>query len=244
MSTHPDNRLLAEALEAHGGLDRWRSFRGLSSTIVTGGGLWGIKGVEMPPTPRIVTTDFHRQWMAVSPFGDPDWTMTWTPQQVVVEDSAGAVIAEQDNPRDAFADHGYDTPWDPMHLAYFNGYAMWTYHASPFVLAGPSYEVSDLPPIEHDGEMLRGLHVRFPEGVHSHSREQQYYFDADGLLRRHDYSVDVWANERAAHMLSDYTEIDGLRFPTRRHVHPRKPDGLLRHDFTTVTIKLSNYTLR
>ena len=31
------NPLLAEVLEAHGGLERWRAFDGLSSTIVSGG---------------------------------------------------------------------------------------------------------------------------------------------------------------------------------------------------------------
>lgn len=138
--THPvTNRLLAEVLEAHGGLDRWRGFKGMSSTIVTGGRLWGLKGIDMDPSPRITTTDFHRQWTTVAPFGDPDWTMTWVPDRVVIEDKAGQVIAERDNPRQAFAGHGYDTPWDPLHLAYFNGYAMWTYHALPFVLAEPGY---------------------------------------------------------------------------------------------------------
>ncbi len=115
MSAHPANRLLAEALDAHGGLDRWRQLRGLSSTIVSGGRLWGLKGVEMPPIPRVATTDFHRQWMLVTPFGEPDWTMTWIPDRVVVEANNGALIAERDKPREAFAGHGYETPWDPLH---------------------------------------------------------------------------------------------------------------------------------
>jgi len=34
------NPLLAEALEARGGIDRWRNLKGLSSTIETGGRLW------------------------------------------------------------------------------------------------------------------------------------------------------------------------------------------------------------
>jgi hypothetical protein len=87
------NPLLAEALEAHGSIERWRNLRGLSCTIVTGGRLWALKGIDMPPTPRTATTDFHRQWTLVAPFGDPGWTMTWTPDRLVIETSCGDVIA-------------------------------------------------------------------------------------------------------------------------------------------------------
>lgn len=238
------NSLLCEVLEAHGGLERWRGFSGLSSTIVSGGRLWGLKGIEMPPVPRVVTTEFGRQWMSVTPFGNPDWTMTWEPERVVIESNAGDLIGERRNPRDAFAGHKYDSPWDPLHLAYFNGYAMWTYHALPFVLAEPDYEVSEVAPVIHDGEMLRGLGVRFPEDVHTHTREQRLYFGPDGLLRRQDYEVDVWAGTAAAHLVSEYVDVDGLRLPTKRRVHPRNPDGTLQYGLDTVSVDLSNYVLR
>ena len=241
MSAHPSNRLLAEALDAHGGIDRWRQFRGLSSTIVSGGHLWGLKGIEMPPVPRVATTDFHRQWMSVTPFGEPDWTMTWLPERVVIEASNNSLIAERNQPREAFTGHDYDTPWDPLHLAYFNGYAMWLYHAAPFILAEPGYEVSNLPSIDHEGEDLRGVSVRFPESVHSHSREQHFYFSDNGLIRRHEYHVDVWAGTNAAHMLSDYVEVEGFQLPTRRRVYPRNRDGSMRSDFNIVAVDLSNY---
>lgn len=237
------NPLLAEALEAHGGIERWRAHEGLSSTIVSGGRLWGLKGIDMPPIPRVATTKFRRQWMSVTPFGDPDWTMTWVPERVVIESSAGDVIAERENPRDAFAGHGYDAPWDPLHLAYFNGYAMWSYHALPFVLAEPGYEVSEIAPVEQEGQTLRGLSVRFPKGVHTHTREQRLYFGDDLLLCRQDYEVDVWASTAAAHMVTDYVDVGGLRLPTRRRVHPRAPDGSLDHGVEIVTIDMSNYVL-
>lgn len=241
MSTVAVNPLLAEALEAHGGHTRWRQARGLSSTIVSGGELWRIKGVEMPPIPRRATTEFHRQWMSVTPFGEPNWKMTWVPERVVIEDQAGALVAERDQPREAFFGHSYDTPWDPLHLAYFNGYAMWLYHAAPFVLAEPGYEVGDLAPIEDEGETLLGIRVRFPEGVHSHSREQHFYFGEDRLLRRHEYHVDVWVGTNAAHMLSDYAEVEGFQLPTRRRVYPRNPDGSLQAKLIIVEVDLSNY---
>jgi hypothetical protein len=235
--------LLSEALDAHGGLDRWRARKGLSSTIVTGGGLWALKGIDLPPIPRTAITDFHRQWTAMTPFGEDGWTMIWTPQRIVIQ-QATDLIAERDNPRDAFAGHGFDTAWDPLHLAYFNGYAMWTYHALPFALGEPGYEVREIEPIVDEGKLLRGLAARFPADVHSHSREQRFYFGSDGLLARHDYEVDVWAGTAAAHYVSDYVEVEGLRFPTRRRVHPRGEDGTINPDVSVVEIDLSDYSLR
>ena len=46
---------------------------------------------------------------------------------------------------------------------------MWTYHAVPFVFGEPGYEARDVAPIEDEGETLRGVAVRFPEVVHSHT---------------------------------------------------------------------------
>jgi hypothetical protein len=243
MRDDPAIPLLKEMLKAHGGLDRWRSRQGLSSTIVTGGALWGLKGIDMPPTPRRVVTDFHRQWASFTPFGEDDWTMVWTPQRLVIQ-QATDLIAERDNPRAAFTGHGFDTPWDPLHLAYFNGYAMWTYHALPFALGEPGYETHEIDPVVDDGKLLRGISARFPEEVHSHSREQRFYFGADGLLQRHDYEVDVWAGTAAAHYVSDYVEVEGFLLPTRRRVFPRQEDGSVRKDVPTVTIEISDYALR
>jgi len=154
----------------------------------------------------------------------------------------GSIIGARDNGREAF-DRGFDGKWDPLNLAYFNGYAMWTYHATPLVFGEPGYEAHDVAPIENEGETLRGVAVRFPEGVHSHSREQRFYFGSDGLLRRHDYTVDVWADTPAAHFIFDYVDVNGLKYPSRRSVFRINPDGTLDRDFNAVTIELSNYAL-
>lgn len=241
MSVHAVS-LLEEILDAHGGFERWRRHKGIASTIVTGGMLWEIKGVNLVRTSRRATSEFRRQWTRITPFGEPDWTMTWTPEQVQVTNGAGAIVAERADGREEF-DRSFDAPWDPMNLAYFNGYAMWTYHAVPFVFGEPGYEAREIEPITHKGEMLRGLAVRFPEGIHSHTREQRFYFGADCLLRRHDYEVDVWADTAAAHFLSDYVDVRGLKFPTRRSVYARRPDGRPDYDVNLVTIELADYTL-
>ncbi|MBY3596065.1 hypothetical protein [Rhizobium bangladeshense] len=236
---HP---LLEEALTAHGGHERWRNFTGIASTILTGGKLWELKGAPIIPVPRRATTEFRRQWTRVTPFGEPDWAMTWTPAHTEIAAGDGSLVAERDNGRDAF-DRTFDGQWDPLNLAYFNGYAMWTYHATPFVFGEPGFEARDVAPIEEAGELLRGVAVRFPENIATHTREQRFYFDTNGLLRRHDYTVDVWADTPAAHFVADYVDVDGLKYPTRRSVFTLKPDGTLDRDFNAVTIELSEYAL-
>ena len=234
--------LLKWATDAHGGLERWRQFRGVASTIVSGGSLWSLKGIEMDRTPRRVTSEFRRQWTRQAPFGNPDWIMTWVPGHVEVADGNGKIIAERDDGREAF-DRSYAAAWDLLNVAYFSGYAMWIYHAAPFVLAEPGYETREIASIEHEGETLRGLAVCFPESVHSHTREQRFFFGKDGLLRRHDYEVDVWAHTPAAHFLSDYVDANGLKFPSHRSVFVRRPDGTPNLDLNVVTVELSDYTL-
>lgn len=235
--------LLSDALDAHGGLTRWRRHAGLSSTIVSGGSLWGVKGIDMDATPRIATTKFRRQWTSVAPFGEPTWRMEFVPERVVILNGDEEAVASRDNPRDAFDGHLKETPWDPLHLAYFNGYAMWLYHASPFVFAEPGYEMVEIPALEDNGESMRGLRVTFPDHIHTHSREQDFYFGADGLLRRLDYQVQVAGGFGAAHMLSDYVEVEGLRFPTKRRAFTKGSDGAPLLDMTTVSVDLSNYKL-
>jgi hypothetical protein len=112
----------------------------------------------------------------VAPFGEPDFTMTWVPEHVGIRTSAGKVVAERDNARESFSGHVRDTPWDLLHFAYFHGYTMWTYFAAPFILAEPGYKVKDVTPIVQDGVTLRGISVRFPDSVHSHTQEQRFYF--------------------------------------------------------------------
>jgi hypothetical protein len=235
--------LLADALDAHGGHARWHRFQRVSATIVTGGFLWGVKGIEMDDKPRLATSELHHQWTSVEPFCDPDWRMVYTPERVVIATRAGTVVAERDNPRESFAGHKWETLWDPLQLGYFTGCAVWTYCAVPFVLAERGFKISASESIVQDGETLHGLRARVPQKFHTHSAEQWFYFGADGLLRRHDYRLDVAGRRPGVHLLSDYIDVQGLRVPTKRRVYMRKSDGAPNRDKMTMSIDLSNYKL-
>ena len=58
------NDLLNKVLAAHGSLERWSSFEAASTTIVSGGELWGMKRLKADATPRRVTAAIHREWMS------------------------------------------------------------------------------------------------------------------------------------------------------------------------------------
>jgi len=71
----------------------------------------------------------------------------------------------------------------------------------------------------------RQLNVTFPATIATHSAEQTFYFDQRGLLRRHDYDVDVSGGTSAAHYVSQLKAFSGIVVPTKHTVFGRQPDG-------------------
>lgn len=238
MTMHP---LLAEVLDAHGGLDRWRRYSTLSATIVTGGEFWAMKDIVQDSDPRRSTVDLRRQRATLAPYGNPDWTSVFTPDRIAIEDRSGTVIAERFDPRAAFEGHAMTTPWDPLHRAYFNGYALWTYFNAPFLLAEPDFAIEEIAAMETDGEMWRGLRATYPDRIATHSSVQDFYFGPDGLLRRHDYHVDIAGGFAGAHLVADHVDVDGLKLPTRRRAYQRNDDLSVRPDPLMVSIDLSDF---
>jgi hypothetical protein len=235
--------LLTSVLDAHGGTERWRGFDQVTAKVVSGGFLWPMKGIELDGAPRRMTSDFTRQRTRTEPFGDPDWHMTYQPDRVAIHTAAGGLVAEQLSPRGTFEGHAWETPWTPLQLGYFNGYAMWTYYNVPFLLGEPGVHTTEIPAVMLDGRPLRGLRAEFSADIHSHSQAQEFYFDNDGLLRRHDYQVDVAGGTRAAHFVSHYVEVQGLQLPTRRRVFMRNADGTWATDRVLVSVDLSDFEL-
>ncbi|WP_307072141.1 hypothetical protein [Streptomyces canus] len=117
---------------------------------------------------------------------------------------------------------------------------MWTYLTAPFTFAASDVHTEELPSLKENGQTLRRLKVTFPDRIATHSREQIFHFDQQGLLRRHDYSADVLNAGPVAHYSSDYKEFDGIMLPTRRRVHPLAADGTVNHELELVTIDIES----
>lgn len=235
--------LLDAVLAAHGGLDRWREFSAIEATIVSGGKLWEIKGQPQDPTPRRMSVALQREWASVRPFGAPNQKTDFTPERVAIEKVDGRVVAERSDPRASFAGHDLTTPWDPLQRAYFNGYALWTYLTTPFFMALPGFTVTEIDPVEEHGERWPGLQARFPAAFASHSELQEFYFDSDFLLRRHDYRVDVAGGFAAIQYVYDIVEADGIKLASKRRAYRCDADGRRLPDELMVSIDVSDVRL-
>lgn len=79
--------------------------------------------------------------------------------------------------------------------------------------------------MQEKGEEWRRLRVVWPSHLATHSTEQTLYFGADGLIRRHDYEVEIMGGNSAAHYISDYTQVAGIMIPAKHRIFPQGPDG-------------------
>ena len=232
--------LLAAVIDAHGGMDRWKSYEKVEATIVSGGGLFRFKGVPQDANPRRMTVWLHDERSSVFPYGAPDQRTMFTPDRIAIEKLDGTLVAERRMPRDSFAGHQTNTPWDPLHRAYFNGEALWTYLTTPFLLAMDGMQVEEGEPWRDGSETWRVLRAYFPGWIETHSQIQDFFFGEDDLLlRRHDYSVNIAGGFAAAQLTSDYITIDGIRLPTKRRAYTRGSDRRPITEMLMVSIDIS-----
>lgn len=231
--------LLANAIEAHGGLDRWNAHRRLTATMVTGGDLWALKGIDQDQAPRTIRIELHRERASVEPDGKPGQRIEFSPGRVAIVAADRRIIAMRDNPRAAFARHDMRTHWDRLHRAYFEGCALWTSMTTPFLLAMEGFDVREIEPRQEGAEVWRGLRATFPTEIATHSLEQDFYFGPDMLIRRHDYQVEISGNFPAAHYASEPVTVAGLTMPTRRRIYLRDADLMPLREELMVSIDLS-----
>src|ERR1700716_964229 len=76
-----DQDLAQFAIEAHGGLDRWKRFTTLSVHGINGGVLWGAKGKAGVLDDVTVTVDLRNEKVSHWPFGSPDRRSRFEPQR-------------------------------------------------------------------------------------------------------------------------------------------------------------------
>jgi hypothetical protein len=219
--------LVEQAIAAHGGLELWEGAGEVRAQVSSGGLAFAtkhqgraVRDVEA----RISTSGQH---VVLTPYPEPGQRGVLEEGGTVrIETDAGELIEDRKHARSAFQDLRHRLWWDRLDILYFATYAMWTYVSTPFVLVREDYRVIELERWVEGGESWRRLAVTFPEYVHTHSREQVFYVDAGGLIRRHDYTAEPiggWA--KAAHYCLDHRTFDGLVVPTRRRVYPRRRDN-------------------
>ncbi|KWF13199.1 hypothetical protein WL82_05985 [Burkholderia ubonensis] len=216
--------LLERAVRAHGGIDNWAQLRQASAVLDIGGAVWHLKG--QPDMFRNIEAiaDLRQQHVVITSQAG-GWQGTFTPGMVHIDALDAHATQACRAPRTAYGGHTQETPWDRLHALYFTGYALWTYLTIPFLYTLPGFQTEELSEWIENGEVWRRLKVTFPDSIASHAREQISYFGEDGLLRRHDYTVDVMGGARGANYASDYRNVGGVMVPMSRRVFAYDDSG-------------------
>jgi hypothetical protein len=236
--------LASKVIDAHGGIQRWRELTRVDITLVSGGKLFNLQGQPQDATPRQMSVFLHEQRASMRPYGGPGKQTNFTPGRIAIETTDGKVISERTGAVKELHNHMKANGWDALDRAYFNGYAIWTYLTTPFFMTIPGITVAEIAPWSRGHESWQGLRVTFPPEISTHSAVQDFYFGEDDLLRRHDYFIDVAGDFPATQYVYDYTEVDGIKLPTRRLAYKKGPDGLPIEDELMVQIDFSHIHFR
>src|SRR5690348_17780240 len=106
--------------------------------------------------------------------------------------------------------------------------------------ARSDFGTEEISSIEVEGETWRRLKVTFPDTVKSHTREQIACFGPDGLLRRHDFTMDVLGGAPGSLYATDYRDISGIILPTTRRAYAPQEDNHI----TMIAIDMDNITVQ
>jgi hypothetical protein len=84
--------------------------------------------------------------------------------------------------------------------------------------------VAETEPWQEGAETWHVLRAYFPGSIETHCGIQDFFFDEDLMLRRHDYSVNIAGGFPAAQLTSDYVIANGICLPTKRRAYTRGGD--------------------
>jgi hypothetical protein len=236
------NELLSLAVNAHGGLARWREIKTIKVSASITGAIWFVKSKGDYLKNVVLTVDTTKEHLTID-FPGQDKRCDFEPNRVVTEKCDGTLVEARDNPEKSFEGQTRETPWDDIHVAYFVGEALWTYLNTPFLYTNEGFVSEEIPAIQVDGETWRRLKVTFPNTVKSHTREQISCFGPDGLLRRHDYTVDILGGATGLNYAFEYRNIEGIMVPTKRRVYAYEGDYHLVKGPLLVGIDMGEITL-
>ena len=228
--------IAGRVVAAYGGEARWKAASAVEATISAGGlaflSKWrgGFRQLHVKAEladPRTRLSHIDRR----------GGTGVLDGQTVHIENERSQVVASRSDPRSKFPYGRRLLWWDSLDLTYFAGYAFWNYLTFPALLLRDDIgweEVSD-----------GSLEAHFPPHLPTHCDRQRFHFESDtGLLRQHDYTAEVlggWA--KAAHVILEHESWEGIPFPSRRRVLPRRPDGRPRSGPVLIWIDVHEWRL-
>jgi hypothetical protein len=241
-----DNGLVELALEAAGGRDLFRHAREISVSLHGSGTAIRSKRFGWIPGEIEVTCSTQEQRTVIVPLRKEGQRGVFTGSEVRIESiENGSIRKARQEPRKKLSGGRRLFWWDDLDFLYFAGYAMWGYLLAPYSFLSKGVETREIEPWQEGDETWRRLEVTFPAGSHVHSRQQIYYFDSAGRLRRNDYTAEVFGTfAKSAHMCDEHRTFDGLTLPTRRRVYGRRRNNKPRPRPTLVSIDIHSASVQ
>ena len=122
-------------------------------------------------------------------------------------------------------------------MAYFANYAMWNYLTLSALLMRKDINWNEI-----EAGLLEAI---FPKAIPTHNQRQRFRFEQEsGLLLQHDYTAEVISRmAKAAHVVLDHSESEGLRFTSHRRVTPISARGKPLRGPTLLEITIHDYHL-
>jgi hypothetical protein len=230
------------AVKAHGGLERWNKVTSVNVAASITGAIWFVKS-KGDVLKNVIMTIATKKERVTTDFPGQDKRTIFEPARIVMEKTNGTLIDTRDDPEKSFRGQQRETPWDDIDVAYFCGEALWTYLNTPFLYTHEGFATEEVSSIQVEGEKWRRLKVTFPDSVKSHSREQISCFGPDGLLRRHDYTVDILGGATGLNYASEYRDVDGIIVPTKRRIYAYEGDYQIVKEPLLVAIDMGEISL-
>jgi hypothetical protein len=219
--------LLGDVLQAGGGLDLWRQRQRFTVHLSIGGVLCARKCRAAVLKDLVAEGGTAQQALEITGFNASDRRALYRPDWVALEGPGGQKLQERYAPPATFLEHMKSTTWDELQLAHYCGYLIWNYVTAPFILGDPDVMTKELESSDVHGEIWHRLEVKFPPRVVTHSAEQTFYFDREGLLRRLEYPAVFDNKTHIAQAFSEHQRFSGILVPTLCRISKIGVNGLL-----------------
>ncbi len=225
------------AIEAYGGMELWHNHKYVEAEVSVKGLAFTLKRRPFFNSAKI-KMEINRPFIKITPIGkDKNTTGVLDGDNVRLEDPDGNILSERNHPRSYFPFGRRLFYWDDLDMAYFANYAFWNYFTLPNLLTSEEIEWKE------KGEGF--LEATFPYTIPTHSKIQEFHFDTTtGLLLQHNYTADIISTlAKAANVVTEHKNIDGMTYPSARVVTPRNKNGKALGKPVLIDIKIHSYRL-
>jgi len=206
--------LLDDALQASGGLDRWRRMRRFTLHMSISGPLCSARCATARLKELAVNGNTQVQALEITGFAQAHLRALYRPGWVALEGQDARCLIERRGVPAEFHQALQSTSWDELHLAHYCGCLVWNHIVTPFILADPDFQTMEVRSSLARGDGLRALRIVTPARVVTHASTQTLYFDREGFLRRRDYRAPHDDHTQVAQVYSGHQRFSGILVPT------------------------------